>query len=63
LYVRRPVGVNEPVALNVIVVELDGHEKYSRVIISSLEEDFTHLQNWYERHQKQMKKSVKKKNL
>ena len=47
LYIRRPVGVTEPVALNVLRIDLRGHDKYTRVIVSASEDDFVHLEKWF----------------
>ncbi len=46
LYIKRPVGISNTVALNVIVINLRNHEKYSRVIVSATEDDYNHIDRW-----------------
>ena len=56
LYIKRPVGISNTVALNVIVINLRDHDKYSRIIVSATEDDYTHIDKWL-----RSKKSAKKK--
>jgi hypothetical protein len=59
LYIKRPVGVSGTVALNVIVIALEGHEKYKRVIVSATEEDYQHIHKWFRRSTPKKKKTKK----
>lgn len=59
LYIKRPVGVSNTVALNVIVFTLQGHEKYTRVVVSATEEDYKHIDKWFRRKADLKKKKTK----
>jgi hypothetical protein len=46
LYLRRPVGFRKPKVADVIIIELKGHGRYERVIISASKKDFEYLSKW-----------------
>ena len=46
LYLRRPVGLRSPVVGDVILIELNGHNRYQRVALSGTKEDYNYLHKW-----------------